>query len=166
MDGKKKTTEIQKKTVIQKRAGKKPAGGSERQMCPAAEKCGGCAYQGLPYEIQLEKKQRYMESLLKNICPVRPIIGMDNPYNYRNKVHAVFGRLYDGTILSGTYEKNSHRIVPIESCMIEDACADAIIRDIRGLLKSFKIKIYNEDSGFGLFRHVLIRRGFATRLRL
>ena len=162
MDGKKKTTEIQKKTVIQKRAGKKPAGGSERQMCPAAEKCGGCAYQGLPYEIQLEKKQRYMESLLKNICPVRPIIGMDNPYNYRNKVHAVFGRLYDGTILSGTYEKNSHRIVPIESCMIEDACADAIIRDIRGLLKSFKIKIYNEDSGFGLFRHVLIRRGFAT----
>lgn len=81
MDGKKKTTEIQKKTVTQKRAGKKPAGGSERQMCPAAEKCGGCAYQGLPYEIQLEKKQRYMESLLKNICTVRPIIGMDNPYN-------------------------------------------------------------------------------------
>ena len=73
-----------------------------------------------------------------------------------------FGRLRDGRIISGIYQEGTHKIVPVDSCLIEDQTADAIIRDIRGLLASFKIKIYNEDSGYGLLRHVLIRRGFAT----
>ena len=68
----------------------------------------------------------------------------------------------DGTIISGVYEEGTHRVVPVETCQIEDEKADAIINDIRGLLKSFKIKIYNEDTGYGLLRHVLIRRGFST----
>ena len=87
---------------------------------------------------------------------------MEDPYHYRNKVHAAFGRLRDGRIVSGIYQEGTHKIVPVDSCLIEDQTADSIIRDIRGLLASFKIKIYNEDSGYGLLRHVLIRRGFAT----
>ena len=87
---------------------------------------------------------------------------MKDPYHYRNKVHAVFARKKDGTIISGVYEEGTHRVVPVEACQIEDEKADAIINDIRGLLKSFKIKIYNEDTGYGLLRHVLIRRGFST----
>ena len=70
--------------------------------------------------------------------------------------------LRDGRIVSGIYQEGTHKIVPVDSCLIEDQTADSIIRDIRGLLASFKIKIYNEDSGYGLLRHVLIRRGFAT----
>ncbi len=132
------------------------------EICPAAKKCGGCAYQGVPYGEQLKKKQETVNRLLAGICPVKPIAGMEEPYHYRNKVHAVFGRKRDGSIISGVYERESHRIVPVEECQIEDQTADAIIRSIRGLLPSFKIKTYNEDTGYGLLRHVLIRRGFAT----
>ena len=65
-------------------------------------------------------------------------------------------------IVSGKYAGGTHRVVPVDDCLIEDEKADAIVRDIRGLLKSFKIKIYNEDSGFGLLRHVMVRRGFRS----
>ncbi len=77
-------------------------------------------------------------------------------------MHAVFDRLKDGTIISGVYEEKTHRVVPVDDCLIEDEKADAIIRDIRGMLRSFKIKTYDEDTGYGLLRHVLVRRGFAT----
>ena len=130
--------------------------------CPAAKKCGGCAYQGISYEEQLKIKTDKVKRLLRGLCPVRAAVGMENPYHYRNKVHAAFGRLRDGRIISGIYQEGTHKIVPVDDCLIEDKTADAVIRDIRGLLASFKIKIYNEDSGYGLLRHVLIRRGFAT----
>ena len=99
---------------------------------------------------------------MQPFCKTAGITGMKDPYHYRNKVHAVFARKKDGTIISGVYEEGTHRVVPVETCQIEDEKADAIINDVRGLLKSFKIKIYNEDTGYGLLRHVLIRRGFST----
>ena len=64
---------------------------------------------------------------------------MEQPFHYRNKVHAVFGEDKKHNIVSGIYEENSHRIVPTDSCLIEDQKADEIIVSIRGLLKSFKI---------------------------
>lgn len=100
-----------------------------------------------------------MEALLKKFGKVNPIIGMKEPFYYRNKVHAVFDRDRRGNIISGTYEANSHRVVPIEECLIEDKKCQEIIRTIRGMLKSFKIKTYDEDTGYGLLRHVLVRRG-------
>jgi len=136
---------------------------SGRQMlCPVMKKCGGCRYQDISYEQQLEIKQAQVTKLLKPFCRVYPITGMEHPYHYRNKVHAVFDRLKDGTIISGVYEEKTHRVVPVDDCLIEDEKADAIIRDIRGMLRSFKIKTYDEDTGYGLLRHVLVRRGFAT----
>ena len=113
----------------------------------------------LPYREQLSIKQRQVEKLLKEYCRVEKIIGMDDPLHYRNKVHAVFGHRKDGTVISGTYQEGTHFIVPVDECLIEDKRADDIIRDIRGLLKSFRIKTYNEDTGYGLFRHVLVRTG-------
>ena len=130
--------------------------------CKAAKKCVGCQYQGIPYEKQLQDKQKAVRQLMQPFCKTAGITGMKDPYHYRNKVHAVFARKKDGTIISGVYEEGTHRVVPVETCQIEDEKADAIINDIRGLLKSFKIKIYNEDTGYGLLRHVLIRRGFST----
>lgn len=128
-------------------------------VCPVNKKCGGCAYQGVPYEEQLKKKKKEVTKLLKPYCEVKGILGMENPYQYRNKVHAVFGRMKNGTIISGTYEANSHRIVPVDTCMIENQKADEIIRSIRELAKSFKIRIFDEDTGYGLLRHVLVRVG-------
>ncbi len=134
----------------------------KRQVCSAAKKCGGCQFQGVVYQEQLKKKQKKMEDLLKKFGKVNPIIGMKDPYCYRNKVHAVFGRDRRGNIISGTYEANSHRIVPVEECMIEDEKSQAIIRTVRKLLPSFKIKTYDEDTGYGLLRHVMVRRGFKS----
>ena len=130
--------------------------------CKVAKKCGGCQYQGVSYEKQLSEKQKAVRQLMQPFCKTEEITGMKDPYHYRNKVHAVFTRKKDGTIISGVYEEGTHRVVPVEACQIEDEKADAIINDIRGLLKSFKIKTYNEDTGYGLLRHVLIRRGFTT----
>ena len=131
----------------------------EKSLCPVHGKCGGCQLLDMPYEKQLKQKQKQVSKLLKPYCGTEKIIGMEDPFHYRNKVHAVFGHRKDGTVISGTYQQGTHFIVPVDECLIEDKRADAIIRDIRDLLKSFKIKTYNEDTGYGLFRHVLIRTG-------
>ena len=130
--------------------------------CNISKKCGGCQFQGIPYKEQLKKKQKKEQSLLGAYGKVCPIIGMENPYYYRNKVHAVFDRDRKGNIISGIYEEGTHRVVPVENCLIEDEKSQEIIRTIRGMLKSFKIRTYDEDTGYGLLRHVLIRRGFST----
>ncbi len=132
------------------------------KKCPYAKRCGGCQYQGMPYEEQLREKQKLVNRLLKDYGKPRPIIGMEDPYYYRNKVHAVYKHMRSGDIAVGTYEEGSHRVVSVENCQIENQEAGKVIQTIRLLLKSFKIKIYNEDTGYGLFRHVLIRTGHRT----
>ena len=131
-------------------------------VCSVAKKCGGCRYQGVSYQEQLRRKQRITEGLLKKFGKVEPIIGMEDPYYNRYKVHAALGRDRKGNVISGIYEEKSHRIVSVDDCMIEDKKSQEIIRTIRGMLKSFKIKTYDEDTGYGLLRHVLVRRGFST----
>ncbi|WP_346345012.1 23S rRNA (uracil(1939)-C(5))-methyltransferase RlmD [Clostridium sp. MCC353] len=133
----------------------------KKSKCPVFKQCGGCQYLDMPYEKQLALKQEMLEKLLKKHCKVNKIIGMKNPYFYRNKVHAVFGHA-KGNAVSGIYKEGTHILVPVEKCWIEDEKADEIIGTIRGMLKSFKIKTYDEDSGYGLLRHVLVKRGFAT----
>ena len=135
---------------------------AENDICRIHKKCGGCQYQGVPYEEQLAKKQATMRKLLGSYGKVLPIIGMENPLYYRNKVHHVFAGDRRGGIISGTYEENSHRVVPVRDCRIEDEACQKIMQTIEHLLVSFKIRPYNEDTGFGLFRHVLIRRGFQS----
>jgi len=131
----------------------------EKLNCPVSDKCGGCQLQHFSYEKQLQEKQEQVNALLEKFCKVEDIIGMENPYYYRNKVHAAFDTDKKGNVISGVYEAGSHRVVPIDSCLIEDQRADNIIVTIRGMLKSFKIRTYNEDKGIGLLRHVLIRTG-------
>ena len=132
------------------------------KKCSVSKKCGSCQYQGVPYKEQLVAKQKKMSKLLKKFGNVKPIIGMAYPFYYSNKVHAVFDRDRKGNIICGTYEAKTHKVVPVEDCMIEDKISQEIIRTIRDMLKSFKIKTYDEDTGYGLLRHVLVRRGFAT----
>ena len=104
-----------------------------------------------------------MRFLLKDLVrTIHPIIGMKDPLHYRCKVHAAFDHDRKGNAISGIYAKNSHVVVPVDSCMIEDRTADAIVVSIRKLLRSFRIRTYDEDTGYGLLRHVLVRRGYAT----
>ena len=134
----------------------------KKDGCPYAKKCGGCQYQGIPYAEQLSRKQLQVKKLLRDFCTVHGITGMKEPFHYRNKVHAVFDRDRKNNPISGVYEQGTHKVVPVEFCMIEDEKADEIIGTIRGMLKSFKISVYDEDTGYGLLRHVLVKRGFST----
>lgn len=142
----------------EKRANGNSAGG----QCPVSKKCGGCQYIGMPYAEQLKRKQRIVEQLLRQFGKVQKIIGMEQPEHYRNKVHAVFDFHKGKGIVSGIYREGTHDVVPVDACMLEDPKADEIIVSVRELAKSFKIKTYDEDTGYGLLRHVLIRVGHTT----
>lgn len=130
--------------------------------CPVYKKCGGCQLQNLSYPEQLKFKQNKVERLLKKFCKVEPIIGMENPYHYRNKVQSAFYTNKSGKIISGVYQSGTHHVVGIDSCQTEDVIADKIIVAVRKLLPSFKMTTYNEDTGKGFLRHILVKRGFAT----
>ena len=131
------------------------------ERCPYAKKCGGCQLQNLEYPDQLRFKQALVRRLLGRFGKVSPILGMETPEHYRCKVQAAFG-VVRGRFVCGIYQSSTHHIVPVERCMIEDEPASAIIADIRALLPKFHMVPYNEDTGRGLLRHVLVRRGYAT----
>ncbi|MDY2837143.1 MAG: 23S rRNA (uracil(1939)-C(5))-methyltransferase RlmD, partial [Bilifractor sp.] len=130
--------------------------------CPVYRKCGGCEFRGIPYEEQLAIKENRVRRELEGLARTEKIAGMSYPYFYRNKVNAAFQRKRDGSIISGVYEAGTHRVVPVDRCLIEDQRADRIIGSIRRLLPSFRITIFNEDSGYGLLRHVMVRVGHKT----
>lgn len=135
---------------------------NKKELCPVFRKCGGCQLLDLPYEKQLQIKQEQLQKLLKPYGRLESFIGMQKPVHYRHKVHAAFDRDRKGAVISGVYQEGTHIVVPVENCLLENEKADAIIKTIRGLLKPFKIKTYDEDTGYGLLRHVLVRVGQAT----
>lgn len=132
------------------------------KRCPVRKKCGGCSLLEMEYSEQLKRKEDFVRKTLKGIVKPEAIIGMENPWHYRNKIHASFARKRDGSIVSGIYEEGTHRLVPVEDCLIQNERANRIVRDLCGLFESFKIKVYNEDTGYGLVRHVLIRTGHVS----
>jgi len=134
----------------------------DHEICPQMKKCGGCQMQHLPYARQLEIKQARVQRLMGGFCRVEPIIGMDRPYHYRNKVQAAFGTDAHGKIISGVYQSSSHRIVNVQDCMLEDVKADRIIADIRRMMPAFRIPAYDELKSSGWLRHVLVKRSFST----
>ena len=134
-----------------------------QEKCPYVEKCGACHMGQTTYEEELAAKKELVEKNIKKYCrKINDVAGMYYPFHYRNKVHAVFGRLKD-EVIAGTYREGTHTIVPIENCLIEDAQDSAIVKTVTDLVKSFKIWIYNEDTGRGVLRHVLVRKGMSTK---
>lgn len=150
------------KKGVSNREASKDRGERRQSLCSVSGKCGGCQFVDMPYKVQLKKKQKQAELLLKEYGKVMPIIGMEEPVHYRNKVHAVFAFQKGRGIVSGIYQEKSHRVVPVENCLLENQKAGEIIKSVRELAKSFKIKTYDEDTGYGLLRHVLVRVGHVT----
>lgn len=148
-----------KKVTVNKNTVKKSPQGNK---CPVSKKCGGCQLWNLSYDEQLKFKQAKVNKLLGGFHKVSPIIGMEHPFHYRNKVQAAFGRTRGGEIISGVYQSSTHNIVKIDSCLIEDKKADEIIVTIRKLVKSFKLTVFDEKTMKGFLRHVLVKRGFKT----
>ena len=133
-----------------------------KRQCPYVKRCGGCRYLSMDYRKELEIKQKEASSLLASFCKVEPIIGMDQPLYYRNKVHGVVTGDRKGNCYTGIYAEGTHRVIRVDECLIEDRKADEIMNTITGLMKSFKMKPYNEDTGYGFLRHILIRTGHTT----
>ena len=163
-DVRKANADSRKSTVFKKEAGiqKKADVTATASRCQYFKKCGACQMIDTPYDKQLRQKHAHVKELLEPYTKVASFVGMEEPEHYRCKVHAVFTHDKKGNPLSGIYREGTHEVVPIDSCLLEDQKADAIIATIRGMLKSFKIKTYDEDNGFGLLRHVLIRIGKNT----
>lgn len=134
----------------------------QEKTCKYFRKCGGCQLWNMSYEEQLRHKQGKLIALLGEFGHVEDIIGMEEPLRYRAKVCAAFGLDGRRNVVSGIYQPGSHEIVPVDDCLIEDAVADRIIVDIRNMLRPFKIQVFDERSGSGWLRHVLVRRGFRT----
>ena len=130
--------------------------------CKYYGKCGGCQLQHLSNEDQNQYKQQQVQKLLGKFGKVEKILVMDNPYEYRNKICYSFGYDKNRKIIAGMYETNTHDIVDIEKCLIQDSIADPIIKTIKGIMKKYKMEPYNEDTGQGFLRHVLIKTAYNT----
>lgn len=130
--------------------------------CPYFVECGGCQLLDVSYETSLALKQEAMEKLLKDFGKVQPILGMEEPYSYRNKSISTYKEVGKNQYISGMYKNKSHELVSIERCMVQEEQADKIVETIRSLMKSFKMTAYNEENGRGFLRHVLIRIGKKT----
>lgn len=129
--------------------------------CSCFKRCGGCQLDK-PYKEQLKWKQQKAERMLSRFCRVSPIIGMDKPYHYRNKVQTVFG--YDGRkqLISGVYQSGSGRLTATDDCMLEDkVCTKAVI-EFRKLMQSFRLAPYDPIKGKGFVRHLLTRYSRST----
>ncbi len=130
--------------------------------CPFAAQCGGCQLTHLPYTQQLAHKQRQVEKLMKGLCAVEPIIGMEDPFHYRSKVHAVIASDKKNGVYSGVYAAGTHRAVPVTHCLLEDERAGAIIRTVVEMAPRYKLRIYNENTHRGWLRHMLVRTSDTT----
>ena len=135
--------------------------------CPCATSCGGCSFQNLDYDKEIEYKKKVALQTIKSIAKIEPkdteIYKMNEPYYYRNKIQVPFGYDKQNRLVYGFYKFKSHDIVPISECVIEDKCHTKILKCVKELLLGFKIKAYNEDERSGLIRHVLIRVGKVSK---
>lgn len=134
--------------------------------CPVSKYCGGCQYQGISYNEQLSIKQDYINILLHKYGKIKPILGVSNPLNYRNKVQVSFGYDDNHRVLCGNYVPSTHTIVNIDDCMICDEEANSIINSIKKLIIKHKISIFNENTYKGCIRHVLVRTSNTGQIML
>ncbi len=130
---------------------------SGNTACRLFKRCGGCQLRE-SYGEQLAWKQAKVKRMLSKFAFCQNIIGMKNHYNYRNKVQHGFYTNPSRQIISGIFQSGTGRIVPCDSCMLEDKDADKIICTIKKLMQSFKLFPYNPNTGKGIIRHVMIRK--------
>ena len=139
--------------------------------CPFHRQCGGCQLQPLSYEKQLEFKQNKIRNNLIRIggfspehidACMEPIIGMEDPWHYRNKAQFPFGYDKEGNVVTGFYAGRSHNIIANTDCALGVEENKTVLETILAYMKKYGVSAYDETSGKGLIRHVLIRKGFAS----
>ena len=135
--------------------------------CQFARQCGGCQLQALSYEKQLEFKTSKVRGHLERIggftdIPMEKILGMDQPFHYRNKAQFPVGKSKDGRIITGFYAGRTHSIIENRDCALGVTRNKEVLDRVIAHMEKFHIQPYDENTGKGLVRHVLIRYGFFT----
>lgn len=136
-------------------------------VCPVARQCGGCQIQQMSYQAQLRFKEKLVDDNLKRIGKIGgyeyfPAIGMEEPYRYRNKAQYPVGTAKDGSIVMGFYAGRTHSIISCTDCKIGAVENQYILAVIKSWMELNGVAPYDEQTGRGLVRHVLIRTGFHT----
>ena len=137
--------------------------------CPIYEQCGGCQLQHLAYDQQLkEKRDIVLQSLERHTklnvekLDIRPTIGMEEPWNYRNKSQFQIGQQKNGKIIAGLYGIDSHRLVPVQNCMVQHPLTNKVSEEVRKILEELNVPIYNERTQKGIVRTIVTRAGFQS----
>ena len=139
--------------------------------CPVSVRCGGCSLQAVDYKTELDYKERRVRDCLQRIGGIsgdvldvaaEPIIGAESPFRYRNKSQYPIGRNRHGEITAGFYAERSHEIIPCGDCMISPPEFTEILKVFTGFMKAHGIEPYDEASGKGLVRHLMLRKAFST----
>ena len=134
-----------------------------KNTCSCRKKgCGGCPLLALPYPEQLAKKQKDVENLLGKFGPVQPILGMEDPWHYRNKAVSTFCAGPGRSLQSGIYAQGTHRVIPVEECLLHTPALDEAIAAVRTAAAACRYEPFNEARRTGLIRHVLVRHSRAT----
>ena len=123
--------------------------------------CGGCDLLSLPYEKQLQKKQKELKTLLGKYRKLQPILGMEEPWHYRNKVISTF-TYHQKRLDSGIYMQGTHKVLPVRNCLLHQPALDEAVEAVRKAARSCKYQPYDEDSKTGFLRHVLVRHSMLT----
>lgn len=138
----------------------------EKSDCTTYKRCGGCSLRHIKYSETLKIKQNAVQSLvnktLKTKIEVEETLGMEHPYNYRNKAQYPVGLNKEGQPVMGVFANRTHEIIPIETCYIQNKQSEEIAKYIFNFLVNHKIKFYNEKTGKGLVRHIVTKIGIKT----
>ena len=160
--------ELVKKNYARGEAAKilKPSPYRVEPACQLYEKCGGCQLLHLDYQAQLEFKEQRVHAALERLggfkdLPVRPMIGMTHPWEYRNKVQYPFA-LENGRVIVGCYQQGTHNVIDTRECLIQHPLNNRIMNAVRELVEGMGISIYNEQTGQGLLRYLLVKNGFQS----
>lgn len=134
--------------------------------CPVFLKCGGCCYRHITYDAELKIKEQKVRDAVSRIAglevKINPIVGAENPNNYRNKAQFPLAKDKDGNILMGFYGFHSHRVVDTDTCLLQPKIFDRIMEVVRDFLKRTNQSVYDEITHKGLLRHLYIRYGEKT----
>ena len=138
-----------------------------KPACSIARQCGGCQLQALSYEQQLKFKEKKVRGHLERIggfkdFPMETIMGMDEPYHYRNKAQFPVGKNKDGKIITGFYAGRTHSIIDNRDCILGVKQNKDVLDRVIGHMEKYHVQPYDETTGKGLVRHIMIRYGFHT----
>ena len=136
-------------------------------VCPSARQCGGCQLQAVSYEEQKVFKEKKLRGHLERIggftnLPMEPLIGMDEPYHYRNKAQFPVGRNKEGKIVTGFYAGRTHAIIENRDCALGIPENKDVLDRVIAHMEKYNIAPYDEATGKGLVRHIFVRYGFFT----